>query len=239
MKTLENGQANHTKVNNQQFKNEQIMLGKISIFPDYQSIINGDKKDKTMSTDLQKSLKRAHINPSSLSTFQRILLTTTSSLTLFPTELMNYIDMAENNTLPDPLADPDILTIWVAGGRISFINTVADNGNQFTAFDLFVPPDNGPPLHFHTRETEWFYVIDGNPNFQLDNQFIPGEEGTLIFSLVEQLHAYKNTTSESARMILFYEPKPGDDPDSIGNIGCNRSAISDPKANAQNKVFVL
>lgn len=121
-----------------------------------------------------------------------------------PTELMNYIDMAENNTLPDPLADPDILTIWVAGGRISFINTVADNGNQFTAFDLFVPPDNGPPLHFHTRETEWFYVIDGNPNFQLDdNQFIPGEEGTLIFSPVEQLHAYKNTTSESARMILL------------------------------------
>lgn len=81
MKTLENGQANHTKVNNQQVNNEQIMLGKISIFSDYQNIINGDKKDKTMSTDLQKSLKRAHINPSSLSTFQRILLTTNGTVT--------------------------------------------------------------------------------------------------------------------------------------------------------------
>jgi len=38
-------------------------------------------QDHTMRNDLRKSLKRSHINPSELSTFQRILLTTDGTVT--------------------------------------------------------------------------------------------------------------------------------------------------------------
>lgn len=46
----------------------------VSLLPEMQ-------EDQILRTDLQKSLKRSHIEPSSLSTFQRILLTTDGTVT--------------------------------------------------------------------------------------------------------------------------------------------------------------
>jgi len=46
----------------------------VSLLPEMQ-------EDKILRTDLQNSLKRSHIEPSSLSTFQRILLTTDGTVT--------------------------------------------------------------------------------------------------------------------------------------------------------------
>ena len=135
-----------------------------------------------------------------------------------PEALLEYIELAEAGLLPDPLANPDITTLWVAGGRNSFIDTVDMNGGQYSLFDLYVPPNVGPPLHFHTLEDEWFYVVDGNPAFQQNDTFLQGEAGTLIFSPINERHAFKNTTSEGIRMLLFYEPNPADDPTAIGNI---------------------
>ncbi len=47
----------------------------VSLLPEMQ------ETDKIMRNDLQQSLQRSHINPSKLSTFQRILLTTDGTLT--------------------------------------------------------------------------------------------------------------------------------------------------------------
>ncbi len=47
----------------------------VSLLPEMQ------ETDQIMRTDLQQSLQRSHINPSKLSTFQRILLTTDGTLT--------------------------------------------------------------------------------------------------------------------------------------------------------------
>jgi len=143
-----------------------------------------------------------------------------------PSDLMEYIHIAEAGTLADPLLDPSITTNWVAGGRVSYINPVANNGGKFSLFQVFIPPDNGPPLHFHTRETEWFYVIEGNPTLQMGDQLMQTDPRSLMFSPVLQLHSYKNFTSEPAQMLLFYEPQPGDDPTAIGNI---ERFFSDPR----------
>jgi len=125
-------------------------------------------------------------------------------------------EAASLTTLPDPMADPSITSLWVAGGRNSFIDTADQNG-QYSIFDLYVPPNVGPPLHFHKLEYEWFYVVDGNPLFQKEEDVIQGEPGTLLYSPIGQLHAFKNKTPDPVRMLLFYGPKAGD-PDAVGNI---------------------
>lgn len=38
-------------------------------------------------------------------------------------------------------------------------------GGLFAAFVEITPPDGGPPPHFHEREDEWFYVLDGCVSF--------------------------------------------------------------------------
>ncbi|MDJ0733927.1 MAG: cupin domain-containing protein [Nostocaceae cyanobacterium] len=135
-----------------------------------------------------------------------------------PTSLQEYIDLAETGTLPDPL-DPNKLVLWSGGGeRFTFLERAQDNGGQFSIFDVLVPTFNGPPLHFHTRENEWFYVVEGNVFLQVADELIAGEPGTLVYGPATIIHSFKNKASDPARMLLYYEPVPEDDPNSVGNI---------------------
>ncbi|HIK05154.1 MAG TPA: cupin domain-containing protein [Trichormus sp. M33_DOE_039] len=134
-----------------------------------------------------------------------------------PAELMEYIEQAEAGTLPDPLTLGKE-TLWVAGGRNTFLETVADNGGKYSVFDLYVPPNVGPPLHFHNREDEWFYVVEGNPSFQHQDHTFVADPGTLLFSPQLERHAFLNKTKDPVRMLLFYALPPGSDSTFAGNI---------------------
>ncbi|MBH8564652.1 cupin domain-containing protein [Nostoc sp. CENA67] len=122
-----------------------------------------------------------------------------------PDDLMEYIHLAEAGTLPDPL-DPNKTQFWVAGGRNTYLKTGADTNGQYSLFDLYVPPNVGPPLHIHNREAEWFYVVDGNPSFQMDDEVIAGSTGSLLYGPQGHLHTFRNLTDTPVRMLLFYEP---------------------------------
>jgi mannose-6-phosphate isomerase-like protein (cupin superfamily) len=122
-----------------------------------------------------------------------------------PDDLMKYIHMADEGTLPDPL-DPNLTKFWVAGGRNTYLKTGADTNGQYSLFDLFVPPNVGPPLHIHQKEAEWFYVYEGNASFQMEDEVIQGSPGTLIYGPKGHLHTFKNLTDTPVKMLLFYEP---------------------------------
>ncbi|MCC5611550.1 cupin domain-containing protein [Nostoc sp. CHAB 5834] len=122
-----------------------------------------------------------------------------------PSDLMEYIHMAEAGTLADPL-DPNKTKFWVAGGRNTYLKTTADTNGQYSLFDLYVPPNVGPPLHIHNREAEWFYVVNGNPLFQMEDEVIRASTGSLIYGPQGHLHTFKNLTDTPVRMLLFYEP---------------------------------
>ncbi|UKO99750.1 cupin domain-containing protein [Nostoc sp. UHCC 0870] len=140
-----------------------------------------------------------------------------SGARLLPAELMEYIEKAEAGTLPDPLTLGKE-TLWVAGGRNTFLETVADNGGKYSVFDIYVPPNVGPPLHFHNREDEWFYVVEGNPSFQHQDHTFQANLGTLLFSPEFELHAFLNKTKDPVRMLLFYAQPPESDSTFAGNI---------------------
>src|ERR1039458_248902 len=46
----------------------------------------------------------------------------------------------------------------------------ADTGNAVAMVHLTVPKLAGPPLHRHSREDEWFYVLDGELTWEGDGQ---------------------------------------------------------------------
>ena len=143
--------------------------------------------------------------------------TNSTELPPIPPELMEYIEQAETETLPNPLDDPSVKTVWLPSARLSFINPVEQNGGKFSAFDAFFLPNGGTSLHLHNLEAEWFYVVEGNPDLQFDDELIQGSPETLRFSPIGQLHSIKNNTSEPVRLLLFYQPDP-DNPNAIGNI---------------------
>lgn len=56
----------------------------------------------------------------------------------------------------------------------------ADSNGQMAFFHLVAPPMSGPPLHFHTREDELFYVLEGELVFELDGERFTAVAGSTV-----------------------------------------------------------
>lgn len=66
-------------------------------------------------------------------------------------------------------------------------------------------PLGGPPLHIHPFQDEWFYVIDGNYQFQVGDDKYEMKAGDTIFLPRGVQHAFIQLT-EKAKMVVSYMP---------------------------------
>ncbi len=82
----------------------------------------------------------------------------------------------------------------------------ADSQNQFAAFHLVAPPMSGPPLHVHSREDEWFYVLDGELVFELDGARSTVAAGGSVWLQRGVVHRYQNFTDRDARLLIVTAP---------------------------------
>jgi quercetin dioxygenase-like cupin family protein len=82
----------------------------------------------------------------------------------------------------------------------------ADSDGQFAAFHLVAPPMSGPPRHVHTREDEWFYVLEGELVFEIDGDRVPVGPGGSVWLRRGVVHAYQNFTDRDARLLIVTTP---------------------------------
>lgn len=64
----------------------------------------------------------------------------------------------------------------------------------------------GPPLHRHSREDEWFYVIDGELVFEVDGQRFNAGAGASAFAPRGSVHTFQNFRDEAARLLVMVSP---------------------------------
>jgi glyoxylate utilization-related uncharacterized protein len=55
-------------------------------------------------------------------------------------------------------------------------------GGKFTAFLNITPPDGGPGPHYHEREDEWFYIVEGRVSFFLNDTWTDMFPGDCVYS---------------------------------------------------------
>lgn len=127
-----------------------------------------------------------------------------------PTPITDYLATLED-TSSTSLFYEDLETAWVAGGRISFVETAETTDGEYTLLDVVVVPGGGTPLHTHLNEDEWFFMVDGTLEFQLEDQTAFTPEDTLIFGPENGKHAFRNQTSDLARLLIYYEPSGVED----------------------------
>ena len=58
------------------------------------------------------------------------------------------------------------------GGRHRFIATADSTANAFCAMEIVDAPGGGPPLHCHSREDEFFYVVEGRFVIDLEGRTV-------------------------------------------------------------------
>jgi quercetin dioxygenase-like cupin family protein len=95
----------------------------------------------------------------------------------------------------DVLGEPCLVKL--AGG---------DTGNAVAVVNLTVPKLSGPPLHRHSREDEWFYVLDGEITVEVDGQRFTAGAGTSAFAPRGTAHAFQNFRDEAAHILVIVTP---------------------------------
>ena len=56
-------------------------------------------------------------------------------------------------------------TLHAFGLAVVILLDGKQTGEKFTAFLNVTPPGSGPGLHYHEREDEWFYIVEGRVSF--------------------------------------------------------------------------
>jgi quercetin dioxygenase-like cupin family protein len=87
-----------------------------------------------------------------------------------------------------------------------FKATGAQTGGGMTAIDTVVPPGEGPPLHVHSEQDEFIYVLDGTFKVRLAKELIDAEPGSFIFIPGGTPHTWKNVGDVPGRFYAGFVP---------------------------------
>jgi len=93
------------------------------------------------------------------------------------------------------------------GVRDRFMVGRGDSGGGFALVEhLMAPRALAAPLHIHTREDEYSYVLAGRVGALLGEEEVVAEAGHLIFKPRGQWHTFWNAGDESARVLEIISP---------------------------------
>ena len=93
--------------------------------------------------------------------------------------------------------------LWVVGDRYVFKATADETGGAFTLMDTTIGPGHATPVHTHAREIEAFYVMEGELDLVVSGVTTKAKPGTLVHVAPGVEHAYVNSSSEHARVLVL------------------------------------
>jgi quercetin dioxygenase-like cupin family protein len=100
-------------------------------------------------------------------------------------------------------------------GRDGFLGTIGvrfmvHGADSAGGFSLVEHPMSAralaAPLHRHTREDEYSYVIEGRVGALLGDEVVEGGPGDFIFKPRDQWHTFWNASDEPARVLEIISP---------------------------------
>jgi len=120
-----------------------------------------------------------------------------------------YVPAGEGIALWVPEEPPADLVDGQEGPEMStytFMATVDNTGGALAVVDTVVPAGNGPPEHMHDDADESFYVLEGQFDVHADGKSFTIRPGDYAFVPRGTKHIWKNSGTETARMIRIYTP---------------------------------
>jgi len=95
----------------------------------------------------------------------------------------------------------------LGGIGIRFMVDGADSGGGFALVEHPLEPRAlAAPMHRHTREDEFSFVLEGRIGAILGDQVVHAEPGDLLFKPRGQWHTFWNATDEPARLLEVISP---------------------------------
>jgi mannose-6-phosphate isomerase-like protein (cupin superfamily) len=115
-------------------------------------------------------------------------------LTLSPAQPLARVSETTTGWLGDVLGARFIMDGDASGGRFSLVE------------HPIAPHGLAAPMHLHTREDEYSFILEGRWGFQLADTVVYGEPGDLVYKPRNVWHAFWNATDEPARLLEIISP---------------------------------
>ena len=97
-------------------------------------------------------------------------------------------------------------TLHAFGHAVVILLDGKQTDEKFTAFLNISPPGGGPGPHYHEREDEWFYIVEGRVSFLINGNWTELSPGDCVYSPRGQVHAFKNITDQPIRVFINIAP---------------------------------
>jgi quercetin dioxygenase-like cupin family protein len=105
------------------------------------------------------------------------------------------------------LGPSDGRTGQIGGLGVRFMVDGAESGGGFALVEHPMSPHAlGSPLHRHTHEDEYTYVLEGHVGIQLEDEVVHAQAGDMVFKPRGQWHAFWNAGEEPARILEIISP---------------------------------
>ncbi|MFL5911689.1 MAG: cupin domain-containing protein [Gaiellaceae bacterium] len=92
------------------------------------------------------------------------------------------------------------------GDHLKFMARGEETGGALAAMDVTVSPGEGPPLHVHTREDEFAYVIEGEFRWKLGDELRDAPAGSFVFIPRGLAHCFQNVGAQPGRQLVMFSP---------------------------------
>ena len=112
---------------------------------------------------------------------------------------------SQGNVQPIALSHEEGESLWFLGVLATIKANSETTGGRFAVIEHLAPKGAGSPLHVHTREDEWFYVIEGELAFWVEGKKIAARAGSFVYGPRGIPHTF-TVMSSQARFLIVVEP---------------------------------
>jgi quercetin dioxygenase-like cupin family protein len=94
--------------------------------------------------------------------------------------------------------------IWIVGDTMTIKATAESTGGSLMLLENLTAPGGGPPPHVHTREDEFFYVLDGTFEIRIGDELHAVAAGGFAFVPRGTVHNFRNTAATPSRILIGF-----------------------------------
>ena len=106
----------------------------------------------------------------------------------------------------DAVSAGDGERIWIVGDTMTLKATAGSTGGNLMLLDNLTAPGGGPPPHVHTREDEFFYVVDGSFEIRIGEAVHDLGPGGFAYVPRGAVHNFRNTADKPSRILVGFTP---------------------------------
>jgi quercetin dioxygenase-like cupin family protein len=96
--------------------------------------------------------------------------------------------------------------IWIVGDTMTLKATSESTGGSLVLIENLTAPGGGPPPHIHTREDEFFSVLDGTFEIRIGDELHALGPGGFAYVPRGTVHNFRNTADTPSRILVGFTP---------------------------------